>query len=411
MPATPSLTDAAVDDDMAQDWQAILDGKDPAELANDAGDDDDSAADAGGEQHAEGEGDAAAADGGAAAGDRGDTRERDASGRFKERRYKEPKAAKPAPGAESAPPEGQQQQQADPNAQAQPQARDVTKPPSTWSPKERAAWANIPPDARAAIHRREADFMAGQSQLLPDARFGAEMTKTLEPFKLFMETEGATPAQAVHELLRSAYVLRTGTAQQKYGTIANIAQRYGIDLRAFAPRPQVGPNGQPVPQPAQQQQFRDPRVDDLLRSMQSEAQQRVAAETAQTESTVNRWMNEVDAKGELKRPYVGDVMNDMAAMIPQLQAADPTLTHVQALEQAYERATWANPEIRVLLQQAQQTQATAQQRAESQRRAAGARRGASVNVPRRGALPPQPQTGSLEDTIADEARRLGLITN
>jgi hypothetical protein len=392
---------------MAKDWASILEGNDPAELPETAPEGDDAGAPGSpGEPAAEG------APAGERQGAEG-TLERDEHGRFKpERRYKEPKpAAKPAAeGAEGAQPAGAAEPGQQPNAQARP--HDVTKPPSTWSPKERAAWDNVPPDARAAIHRREADFMAGQSQLLPDARFGAEMSKTLEPFKLLIESEGATPAQAVHELLRSVYVLRTGTPQQKYGTLANIAHRYGLDLRAFAPRPQVGPNGQPLPQqPAPQpQQFRDPRVDELLRNMQTEAQQRVVQETTETESMVTRWMSETDAQGQPKRPYVGDVINEMSALIPQLKEADPTLTHAQALEAAYDRATWAHPEIRVLLQQAQQTTANAQRRSESQQRAASARRGASVNVPRRGALPPKPQTGSMEDTIADEARRLGLIS-
>jgi hypothetical protein len=253
--------------------------------------------------------------------------------------------------------------------------------------------------------------MAGQAQLLPEARFGAEMGKTLEPFKLFLETEGASAPEAVHELLRTAYVLRTGTPQQKYGTLANIAHRYGLDLRAYAPRPQVGPNGQPLPPQPRQQEFRDPRVDELLRNLSTQMQQKVAAETAETEGFVTRWMNEADAQGNPKRPYIGDVINEMSAMIPQLKEADPTLTHAQALEAAYERATWAHPEIRVLLQQQQQTQATARSRSESQQRVASARRGASVNVPRRGNLPPKPQTGSMEETIAEEARRLGLISS
>jgi hypothetical protein len=413
----PTLSDSAVDDEIAKDWQSILAGETPSDTETP----DDDTPGGPGEPAPGGEGgdaptgDAPPADGQRAEGDR----PRDENGRFKpERRYKEPKPAAKAPGAEGAEgaQPGQQPQAAgEPGQQPAPgqQPRDVTRPPSTWSPKERAAWATIPPDARAAIHRREADFMSGQAQLMPDATFGREMSKTLEPFKLFIETEGATAPEAVHELLRSAYVLRTGTPQQKYGTLANIAHRYGLDLRAFAPRPQVGPNGQPLPQQQQPQpqQFRDPRVDELLRSIQTQAQQKMAAEQQETEGFVTRWMNEADAQGQPKRPYVGDVINEMSAMIPQLKEADPTLTHAQALEAAYERATWAHPEIRALLQQAQQTQANAQRRSESQQRVASARRGASVNVPRRGSLPPKPQTGSMEDTIADEARRLGLISS
>jgi hypothetical protein len=167
----------------------------------------------------------------------------------------------------------------------------------------------------------------------------------------------------------------------------------------------------------QAQQFRDPRVDQLIQQFQTreqqqaqEAQARAQAETQQTTSFVDRWMNEADAAGNPKRPYVGDVINEMSALIPQLKDADPTLTHAQALEQAYERATWAHPEIRVLLQQQQQQALDAKRRTDSQARVRDARRASSVNVPRRSSLPSQPPTGSLEETIASTARELGLIS-
>lgn len=426
----PTLTDREVDDDIGQDWKDILErhAADDDDDAPTPGADDATAQ--GGEQRQQPAGDDAAAAAAAPGADKAGAAEdpaRDKNGRFKERRYKEPKqAAAPAKGAQGEDPNRQQQAAADPNAQAdhnaqqqQPhpnaQPRDLTKPPSSWRPTARAAWAALPEPVRAEIHRREGDFMAGQAQLVPDARFGAEMARAIEPFRMLIESEGGTPAAAVSDLMKTAAALRTGSVEQKYVTMANIMNRYGLDPRLLVPRQFLAADGRVIPpqpgsQPAQQQ-FRDPRVDQLLSRMQTDEQQRALADQRNTESVVTRWMNEADAQGNPLRPYVGDVIDEMSALIPSLRAADPTLTHAQALELAYERATWGHPEIRVLLQQQQQTAADARRRSENQQRAASARRGASVNVPRRGALPPRPQTGSMEETIAEEARRLGFISS
>lgn len=413
------LADKDIDQTMAADWNEILERHTVEEEVEETP----AAAGAQPDESAH-----APADGQQA--DTAGERQRDESGRFKPA----PKASKgtktegaaakdsqPAAGkkgAQSAGAEGDQTQQPDPaaaNSQQLPadgQQRDITRPPSSWKPTARAEWAKLPESVRAEIHRRETDFMAGQSQLLPDAKFGKDMREVVEPFRMLIESEGGNPAAAVQDLLRTAAILRTGTPQQKYQTIANVANRFGLDLRVFAPRPQQGAQlgqQQPGSVPAQQQ-FRDPRVDQLLANMQTAEQQRVTRETTETEGLVSHWMNETDAQGQPKRPYVGDVINEMSALIPQIKQANPTLTHAQALEQAYERAIWGNPEIRMLLQQQQQTAADAQRRAENQQRTQGARRAASVNVPRRASTPAAAKPGTLEETLSATARELGLIS-
>lgn len=284
--------------------------------------------------------------------------------------------------------------------------RDITRAPSTWKPTARAEYDKLPPAIKAEIHRREADFQNGQAQLLPDAKMGAELRQVIEPYRMLIETEGGTPARAVGDLLRTAAILRTGSVQQKYGAIAQVANLYGIDLRAFGAAPA---GAQPVAAP-QPQQFRDPRVDQMLAHQQQQDQQRASQEAANTENTVTRWMNEVDTQGKPKREYLGDVINEMSALVPQLRQADPSMTHAQALDAAYDRAIWAHPEIRALLTQKQQTDLEAQRRADNQTRVRDAKRAGSVNVPRRASIPSPGKPGTMNQTIEQTARELGLIT-
>lgn len=284
----------------------------------------------------------------------------------------------------------------------QPQ-RDLNRAPSTWKPTARVEWEKLPAPVRAEIHRREADFLNGQSQLLPDAQFGRSMRQVVDPYRLLIEAEGATPERAVADIMRTAAILRMGTPQQKYAAFAQAAQQHGVDLRAFT---QQNESGQPqIPQVLQ-----DPRVDQLLAHMNNQETQRQHQEQSTLESIVTDWMNEADPQGKPLRPYLGDVMTEMQALVPQIRQAKPALAQAQVLQEAYERATWGNPEVRALLQTKQQTDLDAQRRTENQGRVRDAKKAASVNVARRASSPSPAKPGSLEETISNTARELGLIS-
>jgi hypothetical protein len=272
----------------------------------------------------------------------------------------------------------------------------------------RAEFDKLSPTLKAEIHRREADFQAGQAQLIPDATLGRELRSVIDPYRGMIEAEGGTPARAVADLFRTAAIFRTGGVAQKYQAIAQIANQFGLDLRRFS-----APQSQGQPQPGQQpnqQDFRDPRVDQILAAQNLERQQTQQRQQAEMESTVTRWMNENDAQGNPKRPYLQDVINEVAALVPAIRSADSSMTHSQALDAAYDRAIWAHPEIRTLLAQKQQTELDATRRAENQRKVSDARRAGSVNVSRRASIPAAGKPGTLEQTIAATARELGFFT-
>jgi hypothetical protein len=285
----------------------------------------------------------------------------------------------------------------------QPQ-RDVNRPPSTWKPVVRAEWDKLTPSVRAEIYRREADFQNGQAQLLPDARLGQSMRQVTEPYRMVVESNYGTPENAMKSFLQTASLLQMGSPQQKLQTIAGIAQQFGIDLSPLAGA------GLPQQQPAADRQFQDPRVDQLLAHQRQQEQLRQQSEQQQLEGIANAWIAEKDAQGNPVYPYVGDVMNEMAMLIPQVRQANPLFSHPQVLKEAYDRAVWANPDTRVALQTKQQSELQVKQQAENQQRVASAKRAASVNVPRRASTPSAGKPGSLDDTLRNTARELGLIS-
>lgn len=291
--------------------------------------------------------------------------------------------------------------------------RDLARPPSSWKPAAKAQWEALPPEIRAEVHRRESDWLKGQSQLLPDAELGRSMRQTIEPFRLLIEAEGGTPETAVAQLLQTAALFRVGTAEQKTAALAQIARQYGIAMPTDA--------GQMQPQGAPAAAFRDPRVDELLQRQEmenmrqrAEAQRREREELNRLDDVVQAWSGAVDSSGKELRPYYSDVEGDIAALIPQIRASNPNMKAEDVLQQAYDRAVWAHPEIRPLLLKQQQNDIEAKRRADNQLRVQQARKAASVNVPRRASVPAAPTDrrgiDRMDDVIAETARELGLIT-
>ena len=282
---------------------------------------------------------------------------------------------------------------------------DVNKPPATWKPTARAEWEKLSPAIKAEVHRREADFMNGHRQLMPDAQLGKSMREVVAPYKALIDAEaGGRPELAFGELLKTAAILRMGTPQQKLQVVLGVAKQYGVDLSQAQPASSAVQPGS-TPQPLQ-----DPRVDQILQQMNFERQQAANREQQALESAVNTWMQQADEKGQPTHPYLGDVASEMSALVPQIRQEKPSLDHNQVLQEAYERATWGNPEIRTLLL-AQQAQGKEQVRvADNQTRVREAKRAASVNVPRRASTPSSGKPGTIDQTLEATARELGLIS-
>ena len=405
---SPKLTDQDVDEDIASDWNKIIDGATADELVADA------------EGRAAEEGTTADPPQGEQT-DAGAQAQDPRTGRFlpgtRAAGDREPPADDPNRQApqRQAPAAQQQQPGAEPPLIRTDGAPvDITKPPSSWRPTARAAWAALPEPVRAEIYKREGDYIRDRDQFREDAQIGKAINDIVSPYRALIEGDRSTPGATIQDLLQTSAVLRTGSQVQKYQTMVNIANRFGIDLRDLAGRLAGGARGAPQggqPQPGGQQQpamYRDERVDRLLHMFNTQEQNRAIAETRATENQTLGWMNEVDAQGHPLRPYVGDVTDDIVALIPHVQAANPNWTHAQVMQNAYERAIWANPEIRALLQ-AEQAKAAGTPPADNLRRVNGARRAASVNVARRASTPAAGNPGTMDETLTETARELGLI--
>jgi hypothetical protein len=218
------------------------------------------------------------------------------------------------------------------------QAPAALAPPNGWSAEAKAKWHELPAEIMSAVQKREQDVAKFTSTRDEHASFGKEVYQTVQPYLAQIQAEGGTPTQAIRSLLNTAYVLRTGSPEQKRHLLMQTAQQFGVDLGQVEAQP-----GQPLSVQAE--------VDRVFAQREQAEQQRKYQE-AQIEA-----QTEIQAfAADPKHTHYETVKGHMAALIGNGAAKD--------LQDAYDQAVWAMPDTRATV--------LAQQRAEDEQKRAKA---------------------------------------
>lgn len=276
-----------------------------------------------------------------------DLRERDESrdelGRFKKK--EEPQ--EPETGAEEPKPKDEGEKPAEQNAD--PAAESPSRAPGGWSVASKAEWDKLPEAVRADIAKREHEVNEGFKQY--------SGLKDVIPYQQHYAQQGSSVKQALdsYTALDSAFV------KNPVGTVAFMAEQRGVNPvhMAYAILQQAGiqiPDQQGQPQAHQQQVFKDPRVDQILRAQEEERRNRELAEQQQVSQTIEQFA------ADPKNTFFENVKVTMGHLINTGEASD--------LADAYEKACLLNPEIRPLL--IKQQAAAQAQTSQAQRQAAAA---------------------------------------
>lgn len=296
-------------------------------------------------------------------------RKRDAQGRFLKA---DGTPEEPTPEGERATSEGDPE-----GAQDTPPASAWPEAPKSWTKDAQEAYAALPENIKAEIHRREGDFHKGIEQYKQMAHVGQTLDKEIRPYAELIQQHGTTAQNVVRELLATQKQLTTGTAEQKAQVVAKILRDYQIDTNAV---------NQALQQPAPAQP--DPHFSQLADEVNQLKSQLSQAQLAPYIEQVNKFAS--DPANE----FYPIVEEDMNALLAQGRATD--------LKDAYNKAIWANPETRAKLLAKQQEG----ERRKAAETAAAAKKAGSTNVERRGTAPQAPANGTMEDTIRAEYRRL-----
>lgn len=196
-----------------------------------------------------------------------------------------------------------------------------------------------------AVQKREQDIAKFTSTRDEHASFGKEMYQAVQPYMPQIQAEGGTPVTAIQALLNTAYVLRTGSPEQKKQLLIQTARQYGVDLGDV-------PAGQPQAQPP------PPDVSQLVRlEMQRAEQQRLKTEV----------QSEIQAfAADPTRTHYAEVKAHMAALLSAGAAKD--------LQDAYDQACWASPTIRATLEAQRRATEEQKRKADAKAKAEAAKR-------------------------------------
>ena len=253
---------------------------------------------------------------------------------------------------------------------------DENRAPSSWSAKVREKWKDLPPEVRHEVLRREEAHANGVRKIHEEYAPIKQFTESLGGVIQEAANVGLPPVQYIHNLARAEYSLRNGSPEQRMEALFSLADQYGLPLRQFVNVPQ----GQ---QPSQQAPAIPPQIQQELEASRQFRQQYEQQTRAQQEQAIQRQVQEFAKENEF--------FEDVRELMADLMDANPNRT----LKDAYEQAIWAHPEVRQVLLQRQQQEASSQQG--RQRRAVAA----GVSVPDGNPVnqPPADDGDDLEATI------------
>lgn len=276
------------------------------------------------------------------------------------------------------PPEVPEAPETPPAPAPAPGAPDLSAPPKTWKADAAAEWATLPERTRAEIHKREEDMFRGLEMYRGDAQIGKNFSQVLQPYMQILQQHNINPYQQVQGLMQAHYTLAMGTPEQKQELFAKLAQDYGVDVSALPLAPYEDPAVAGLRQQLQQQQN---QINQWQQSQQQQVQQKAA-------QSVEAFANDP------ANAYFDEVADDIAQLLQSGVAKD--------LQDAYDKAVWANPVTRAKEQARLTTQATEKARQEAEARAAKAKQAMRANV-RTSAKSGSAATplGSIDDTLSE----------
>lgn len=235
----------------------------------------------------------------------------------------QPEAPAAKPAATSAPATGKPSA----DAAAAPAVAAATAPiaaPASWKATEKASWDKVPPEARAAIMRREQETQRVLSTSAEARKHSESFKAAMAPYQPLFDAYGVKePIQALIPLMQTRAALEVGTPDQKAQLISNLVYQFGIDIPKLDGYLVKGP-GQQAPIAAPQQQF-DPKSIPELAPLFQIAEQFKSAQSAKVDEAIAK----VQAL-----PYFEDLREEAADILDLAASKGRQMTVEEAFDHA-----------------------------------------------------------------------------
>lgn len=200
--------------------------------------------------------------------------------------------------------------------------------PKSWKKDMEPHWARLPPEVHDYIYNREADVMRG-IQLYQQGHQAWQ--QTVSPFaEILKQHPGVNAVQLFQNLGHNHLALLQAEGPAKIELAKKLLSGYGIDLASLS--------GEAASQP-----------DATMKELLALRQELYSLKNGFTQTQQSAFQAAVDEEGKRvaqfmsdpKNPYAEEVAPDMLRYIQTGVASD--------LTDAYEKAVWANPQIRAKL--------------------------------------------------------------
>ena len=280
--------------------------------------------------------------------------------------------------------------------------------PQSWSADVKQKWSSLPPDVQTYIAGREKEAHSKITQQGNELRSYQPVREIYD----WIRTQGVPTGKEPEVVANWARAQAALDANPVEG-LKWLANSYKVDLSKLAG---AAPQGKAESE-AIDDLFRDPRYDKIapevseLRNQISLLQRQLHAQANADNSVRQRQVETIIETFSADKQDWADLENDIVNEIEVLKSQDPALPYDKLLEKAYDRARWANPDIRArILSEDQQrkereTEAARKKEAEeAAKKAAQAKKVASMNM----------RTGASASTPAfdgkwDDKAKLGAL--
>ena len=225
-----------------------------------------------------------------------------------------------------------------------PSAGVVTQPvdaPQGWATHEKALWKDIPEAARAVIQRREADFHKTLTQHNQSRQVGNDFMRAATEYAPLIQARGNNPVGLFREFLGILNTIHSSDPVSRAHVMRDLSMRLGADPRALGvqataegqqPSPQQLPPIHPAVQQAlHQAQQTSQEWREFQQRQAQEAQQREQQEMQQTAAEIESFRSRPEAK------HFDAVNGLMTSLLRD--------GHANTLEEAYNLAVRAHPEV------------------------------------------------------------------
>ena len=265
--------------------------------------------------------------------------------------------------------------------------------PLSWSADVKDDWAKIPPKAQELIARRESEAHKAITQM------GNEL-KTFEPLREIYSAlnqhwrvpQGREP-EVIASWARAQHALDTNPVE----ALKWLAQSYGVDISQMAggkPADTKPAGNNPTGDPALDDLFKDPRIDQQLMPMLQAFQKKIeeqdqalryfygqqTARESADQTRRQKHASEVIGTFAKDKPYFAELEDEITDEVRLLKGREPDLAPDEVLKRAYDRAVWKSEPVRARILDEQRKAEETKSKQEATKKAAEAKKLNSMNV-------------------------------